>query len=58
MDHVRGDQEEHPYVVGLNYGIEEKFKEDCEHRFCISGELCECVKVLMETNILTSRIWL
>ena len=27
MDYVRGDQEEHPYVVGLNFGIEAKLSE-------------------------------
>ena len=32
MDHVKGDQEEHPYVVGLKSSIEEKLREYCEQR--------------------------
>ena len=32
MDHVKGDQEEHPYAVGLKYGIEEKLSECGEQR--------------------------
>ena len=58
MDYVRRDQEEHPYVVGLNSGIDAKLKECCEQRDCVSGELCDCVKDLVETKLLTSRLWL
>ena len=58
MDYVRRDQEEHPYAVGLKSGNKEKLRECCEQRVCVSGELCECVKFLMETKLLTSRLWL
>ena len=27
MDYVKGDQEEHPYAVGLKFGIEAKLSE-------------------------------
>ena len=30
MHHVKGDQVEHPYVVGLKYGIQENLREWCE----------------------------
>ena len=36
MDHVKGDQEEHPYVVGLKSGIEENMRECCEKIVCIA----------------------
>ena len=35
MDYVRRDQVEHPYVVGLKYGIEENLREWCEQDFVI-----------------------
>ena len=44
MDYVRGDQEEHPYVVGLKYGIEEKLSDFVCKELCVSVECCECVK--------------
>ena len=53
MDYVRGDQGEHPYVVGLKFGIEAKLRECCEQR-----ALCECVKDLVEIKLLASRLWL
>ena len=33
MDHVRGDQVEHPYDVGLKFGIEENLREWCGQEF-------------------------
>ena len=33
MDYVKGDQEEHPYVVGFNFGIELKLSECVEQIF-------------------------
>ena len=36
MEHVKGDQEEHPYVVGLKYGIVANLSECCVQR-----DLCE-----------------
>ena len=40
MDHVRGGQEEHPYVVGLKSSIEEKLRECCEKEFVFVGSRC------------------
>ena len=40
MDHVRGDQEVHPYVVGLKSGIEENLRECCEKEFVFIGNRC------------------
>ena len=37
MEGVRGDQEEHPYAIGLKSGIEEKLRE-----FVCKRALCEC----------------
>ena len=53
MDYVRRDKGEHPYVVGLKSSIEAKLSECCE-----KIALCECVKYLVETKLLTSRLWL
>ena len=53
MDHARRDQVQHPYVVGLKSSIEENLRECCEQR-----TFCECVKYLVETKLLTSRLWL
>ena len=36
MDQVKGDQEEHPYAVGLKFGIEANLSECVEKR-----ALCE-----------------
>ena len=44
MERVEGDQEEHPYVVGLKSGIEEKLSEFMCKELCVSVECCECVK--------------
>ena len=33
MDYVEGDQEDHPYVVGLKFGIEAKLSECGEKRY-------------------------
>ena len=59
MDYARVDQEEHPYVVGLKSGIEEKLSEfECKE-LCVSVECCECVvRPLWKTKLETSRIWL
>ena len=59
MDYVEGDQEEHPYVVGLKSGIEEKLSEFMCKELCVSVECCECVvRTLWNTKLATSRIWL
>ena len=44
MDYVKGDQENHPYIVGLKSSIEEKLSEFICKELCVSEECCECVK--------------
>ena len=44
MVYVKGYQEEHPYVVGLKYRIEEKLSEFMCKELCVSEECFECVK--------------
>ena len=44
MDQVKGDQEEHPYDVGLKSGIEAKLSEFLCKELSVSEECCECVK--------------
>ena len=59
MEGVRGDQEEHPYAVGLKYGIEEKLSEFVCKEIFVSVECCErVVRPLWKKKMLTSRIWL
>ena len=51
MEHVKGDQEEHPYVVGLKYGIEAKLSEFVCKELCVSvefGVLWVCCKTIVE----------
>ena len=43
MDYVRGDQEENPYVVELNSGIEEKLSEFVEQRVLSEWRSLVCV---------------
>ena len=40
MDHVRGDQEENPYAVGLKSGIKENLRECCENEFPFVSSRC------------------
>ena len=59
MDYVGGDQEDHPYVVALKFGIEAKLSEFVCKDLCVSVECCECVvRPLWKTELETSRIWL
>ena len=55
----RGDQREHPYVVGLKFGIEVKLSEfECKE-LCVSVECCECLVIpLWKTKLETSKLWL
>ena len=41
MDYVEGDQEEHPYVVGLKFGIEERLSEFVCKYIYVSEECCK-----------------
>ena len=52
MDHVKGDQVDHPYDVALKSSIEENLREWCEKEFVIV-ESCVSVKDLVETKLLT-----
>ena len=59
MNYVEGDQEQHPYVVGLKSSIEAKKSEFVCKELCVSVECHECVvRPLWKTNIETSRLWL
>ena len=40
MDNVKRDQEEHPYAVGLKFGIEENLRVCCEKDFVFVGSRC------------------
>ena len=46
MNHVRGDQEEHPYVVGLKSGIEANVIEWCEKEFVLVESCVSVSKTL------------
>ena len=57
MDYVKRDQEEHPYAIGLNYGIDEKLSEFVCNELCVSVDCCECVvRPLWKKNISTSKL--
>ena len=43
MNYVEGDQQQHPYVVGLKFGIEVKLSEFVCKELCVSVECCEFV---------------
>ena len=43
MDFMRRDQEEHPFAVGLKYGIEEKLSEFVCKELCMSVECCKTI---------------
>ena len=59
MNYVEGDQEHHPYVVGLKFGIEVKLSEFVCKELCVSVECCECLVIpLWKTKLETSRLWL
>ena len=51
MDHVRRDQGEHPYAVGLKSGIKANLREWCEQEFVIVES---CVSV---SNTLWRQIY-
>ena len=50
VDYVRGDQQEHPYVVGLRFGIEEKLSEFACKELYVSVECYECCKTIVESK--------
>ena len=51
MEGVRRDQEEHPYVVGLKYGIEERLSEFVCKEICVSEECCKTIVEDKASNI-------
>ena len=51
MDYVNGDQEEHPYAVGLKYGVEEKLSEFVCKEICVSEECCKTIVEYKDVNI-------
>ena len=57
IEYVRGDEEEHPYAVGLKSGIEEKLSEFVCKYISVKVECHECVvRPLWKKNLSTSRL--
>ena len=46
MDHARRYQEEHPYYVGLKFGIEENLRQWCEKEFVLFESCVSVSKTL------------